>query len=215
MIKKKKKSVHIILLGRKPHWCTPGMCPFPGNAVAFEQSATAFPSFPFHDAFSFRLYKIFSIFFSHKVAIRNYYSFLVTFSPTFTFSCQVSHAVLYMYTNLLGKIAAGLGNTAESAAGQLKIYFGKKISSVCRKAFSCLCPQGLMLVLSFSLGCCFIIIMRPSGFYHVGFLSACKINSMSSCWELQKAKKTFNIVLLKSNLISPIRIICMCYVKPN
>lgn len=128
MIKKKKKSVHIILLGRKPHWCTPGMCPFPDNAVAFEQSATAFPSFPFHDAFSFRLYKIFSIFFPHKVAIRNYYSFLVTFSPTFTFSCQVSHAVLYMYTNLLGKIAAGLGSTAESAAGQLKIYFGKKIS---------------------------------------------------------------------------------------
>lgn len=140
------------------------MCPLPGNAVAFEESDTALATLSFRDAFSFRLYKIFfffpSFFFPHKVAIRNCYPFLVTFSPTFPFSCQVSHAVLYMYINLLGKIAAGLGSAAESAAGQLRVYFGR---SVCRKAFSCLYPQGFMLVPSFSLGCCFIIIMTPSG----------------------------------------------------
>lgn len=69
--------------------------------------------------------KSFLFFFPHKVAIRNCYPFLVTFSPTFPFICQLSHAVLYMYINFLGKIAAGLGSAAESAAGQLRIYFGK------------------------------------------------------------------------------------------
>lgn len=189
------------------------MCPFPGNAVAFEQSATAFPSFPFHDAFSFRLYKIFSIFFSHKVAIRNYYSFLVTFSPTFTFSCQVSHAVIYVH-KFTGQDCCRLRKHSRKCSRAAEDLFWEE-DQYAEKPFHAYVHRASCWYWVFLLGCCFIIIMRPSGFYHVGFLSACKINSMSSCWELQKAKKTFNIVLLKSNLISPIRIICMCYVKPN
>lgn len=38
---------------------------------------------------------------------------------------------------------------------------------------------------------------------------------MCWCWELQKANISFNVVLLKSNLISHIGVIRICYIKPK
>lgn len=74
-------------------------------------------------------YKTSPLSFCLKGVIKEFISilFLLPFLPTFPFNRHIPCAVLYMYVSLLGKIAADLGGAAESAAGQRRVYFRKKI----------------------------------------------------------------------------------------